>query len=33
MGSHLNPVNFLKTRRIFREQQGCFFSAQHLALV
>ena len=33
MGSHLNPVNSLKTRRIIREPQGCFLSAQHLALI
>src|SRR5262245_11795773 len=33
MRSHLNPVNFLKTGRIFREPQDYFFSAQHLALI
>ena len=29
MRSHLNPVNSLKTRRIFRKPRDCSFSAQH----
>jgi hypothetical protein len=33
MRPHGNPINSLKTRRIFREPQGCFSSAQHSALV
>jgi len=32
MLSHLNPVNSLKPRRIFREPQDCFFSAQHFVI-
>src|SRR5262249_20920418 len=31
--SHLNPVNSLKTRRIFREVQDRFFSAEQFALI